>query len=228
MRLSVSGIIACNEDARIYKHYGYDAFSPAMMRQALTDCPEGETLELEVNSCGGDVFAGFEIYSILRDARIPTVAKVQSLAASAASTIISACNQVQMSPVAQIMIHLPTCGAYGDRFEHVAAAQSLDSITESILNGYERKVGGKTSREELARMMRSETWLSAARAVECGLADGIIGSGTPSIANAFGIPDIEQLRSQYAAENQHQSWQAEASVELENMKNFLKGTKTYA
>ncbi len=72
-------------------------------------------------------------------------------------------------------------------------------------------------------MMRSETWLSAARAVECGLADGIIGGSAPNIINGFGIPDIEQLRNQYAAETQNQSWQAEAAVELENMKNFMKG-----
>ncbi len=59
----MNGIIACNKDAEIYRHYGYDAFSPAMMRQAVENCPEDEALELEVNSYGGDVFAGYEIYS---------------------------------------------------------------------------------------------------------------------------------------------------------------------
>ena len=90
----------------------------------------------------------------------------------------------------------------------------LDSTREAILNAYELKAGGKADRAEFRRMMNAEMWLTAQEAVDCGLADGIIGE-TASIApqnvmNAIGsgiralgcagMPDITELRARYMAE----------------------------
>ena len=214
MRVTLNGIVATDDDVEIYQWFGFAAFSPKAVRDAVAATPEGEDLVLEINSGGGSVFAGSEIYSVLRSSGVHTVAEVQSLAASAASYMCLACDEVQISPVAQMMIHLPSTSTRGDRGDHLRSVQMLDSTREAILNAYELKAGGKADRAEFRRMMNAETWLTAQEAVDCGLADGIIGE-TASIApqnvmNAInsgiralgcaGMPDITELRARYMAE----------------------------
>ena len=113
-----------------------------------------------------------------------------------------------------MMLHLPSTYTEGNRTAHMQSIQMLDSTREAILNAYELKAGGKADRAEFRRMMNAETWLTAQEAVDCGLADGIIGE-TASIApqnvmNAIGsgiralgcagMPDITELRARYMAE----------------------------
>ena len=172
MRVTLNGIVAADDDV---EWFGFAAFSPKAVRDAVASTPEGEELVLEINSGGGSVFAGSEIYSVLRSSGIHTVAEVQSLAASAASYMCLACDEVQISPVAQMMLHLPSTRTSGDRGDHLRSVQMLDSTREAILNAYELKAGGKADRAEFRRMMNAETWLTAQEAVDCGLADGIIG-----------------------------------------------------
>lgn len=175
MIVTLNGEIVPDDDLWLYDWLEIAAFAPSMLRQAVKDNPANEPLELEINSVGGSVFAGFELYSILRAAECHTVAKVQSLAASAASTVMCGCDEVQMSPVAQVMIHLPMSGIRGNQHDMTHEAAVLESITQSILNGYELRCGNKATRAELERMMREETWITAQQAVDMGLADSIIG-----------------------------------------------------
>lgn len=192
-RLTLNGIVAADDDLWLYDFFGYTAFSPRTVREAIDNDADGE-LVLEVNSSGGSVFAGFEIYSLLRNAKCRTVAEVQSLAASAASTIISGCSTVRMSPVAQIMLHLPSLRTEGNQTDHRDSIRLLNSITGSILNGYESKCGGKTTRDRLETLMKNETWLTAEEAVELGLADEIIdGDDSPDAVLAVQNPSIAAL-----------------------------------
>lgn len=160
------------------------------------------------------MFAGFEIYSVLRSATQPTVAEVQSIAASAASVIMLGCREVVASPVAQVMIHLPLMTTDGNRYDHVESIGVLDSITESILNAYMVKSHGLSTRDELKRMMRTSTWLTAPEAKDLGLVDRILGEETidpNAILNCAGgvshgirsmgvaaMPTPETLRAEYA------------------------------
>ena len=214
MRATLNGIVVADDDVGIYQYFGYSAFAPATVRDLLNRTPEGEELVLEINSGGGSVFAGSEIYSVLRSSGIHTVAEVQSLAASAASYMCLACDEVQISPVAQMMIHLPSINTSGDRGDHLRSVQMLDSTREAVLNAYELKAGGKADRASFRRMMNAETWLTAQEAVDCGLADGIIGDNAEiapqNVMNAIGsgiralgcagMPDITELRARYMAE----------------------------
>lgn len=174
-KVSLNGYVIPSDDQWIYDWFGISAFSPATVRQALENNPEGEELEVEINSGGGSVFAGFEIYSLLYAAKCPTVAIVQSLAGSAASTVMSGCKRVLMTPVAQVMIHLPTSYAEGNQNDMKHEAKVLESITQSILNGYLVHCGGKSDRAKLEKLMHSESWITAQEAVDLGLADGILG-----------------------------------------------------
>lgn len=206
MRVNLSGIVAYDDDVEIYRFFGYSAFGPKTVRDAIAENPKGEKLVFEINSVGGSVEAGNEIYSVLRAAEnVDTKAEIQSLAASAASYLAIGCKRVEISPVAAMMVHLPLTSTYGNRNDHLESVQMLDTMRDGILNAYELKCAGKTSRAELRRMMNSSLWLSAQECVRFGLADGIIGDEDGVIAPqdvmnaAFGMPDIAKLRAQYRA-----------------------------
>lgn len=216
MRIQLNGQVVPSEAQWLYDWFGIPAFSPVVVRQAIETNPAGEDLELELNSVGGDVFAGFEIYSVLQEAKCSTVAIVQSLAASAASTAMVGCRKVLLSPVAQVMIHLPAIETYGNQHDHRESLQLLESITQSILNGYQLRCGEKASRERLEQLMDSETWLPAQDAVELGLADAImvygeavdtaalplsvvnaVGGGIRALASNVAYNDTATLLAQY-------------------------------
>ena len=174
-KVTLNGYVVPTDDQWIYDWFGIAAFSPATVRAALDGNPEGEELEVEINSGGGSVFAGFEIYSLLYNAKCPTLGIVQSLAGSAASTIMSGCKRVLISPVGQVMIHLPSTYAEGNQNDMKHEAKVLESITQSILNGYLVHCKGKSDRAKLEKLMQAESWITAQEAVELGLADGILG-----------------------------------------------------
>lgn len=114
MRVKVNGEIVMSDDKWLYDWCELENTAPSDIRRALEDLPEGEDLVLEINSGGGVVMAGFEIYSLLRQSGRRVVAEVQSYAASAASTILQGCTVRRMSPVGQVMIHNPSCIARGN------------------------------------------------------------------------------------------------------------------
>lgn len=210
MRYSLNGRIVADDDAPVLRWWGLSAVCPADIRQAIAENPADEEFTLEINSPGGSVFAGFEMYSVLRRASRDGVrirAEVQSLAGSAASVAMVGADTVACSPVAQVMIHLPLTATEGNQNVHRESVQMLESITESIIAGYERKVGNKTSPAALRRMMDRETFLSARAALDAGLIDEIIGEEQPgeplnlnNIYNACGaVPDMDKLRAAYIA-----------------------------
>lgn len=213
MRTQINGYIVADEDAWLYRWAGYQVCSPQDIRRAIADNPPGETLTVEINNRGGDMFSGFEIYSVLRGASCPTEAEVQSLSASAASIAMLGCQRVKATPVAQVMVHNPAVWADGNQYDHQKTAEDLSKFAQSILNAYELKCSGKRTRAELAAMMDAETWLTVQEAVEAGLVDEVIGGGgaLPSqvvnavggglrvLAGPGGLPSAADLRSRKAA-----------------------------
>lgn len=175
MRVRLNGEVVADGDKWLYDWFEIPAFSPQTVRDAIDQTPEGEELVLEINSGGGSVFAGFEMYSVLRSSGRRTVAEVQSLAGSAASVVMTGCDEVTASPVAQVMIHLPSTATYGDRYDHQDSIGVLDSVTDSILNAYVVKAGAKSTRAELRGLMKASTWLTAPEARGLGLVDRILG-----------------------------------------------------
>lgn len=234
MRYSLNGRIVADDDAPVLRWWGLSAVCPADIRQAIAENPADEEFTLEINSPGGSVFAGFEMYSVLRRASRDGVrirAEVQSLAGSAASVAMVGADTVACSPVAQVMIHLPLTVTEGNQNVHRESVQMLESITESIIAGYERKVGNKTSPAALRRMMDRETFLSARAALDAGLIDEIIGEEQPgepinlnNIYNACGaVPDMDKLRAAYIAA-QSQSQEPEPQPPVSNLNTARKRT----
>lgn len=129
-------------------------------------------ITLWINSPGGDVFAASQIYNMLMDYKGNVTVKIDGLAASAASVIAMAGTRVLMSPVSQIMVHNPMTVAIGNAEEMSKAIKMLSEIKESIINAYEIKTN--LSRDEISKMMDSECWMNAKKAVELGFADEIM------------------------------------------------------
>lgn len=214
MRTQMNGYVVPDDDAETYRFFGFGVVSPKDVRQAIADNPAGETLTLEVNSGGGNMFAGYEIYTILKAAAIPTEVEIQSLAGSAMSVAAIGADVVRASPVAQFMIHLPSLRTEGDSVEHKRSLQALNSFKASVLNAYELKCAGKKTRSELDAMLRAETWLPVQDAVAAGFVDAVLyddegviaaqavmcaQTGIRALATAGGLPDVAELRARRAA-----------------------------
>lgn len=148
-----------------------DNVTPALFKE---DLDEGTgPITVWINSVGGDCIAAAQIYNMLVEYPGEVTVKIDGIAASAASVIAMAGDTVLMSPVSTMMIHNPATLAVGDHTDMEKAIEMLGAVKESIINAYERKTG--LSRSEISRMMDSETWMDATKAVELGFADGVIG-----------------------------------------------------
>ena len=149
--------------------YG-DEVTPKIFKEELQD-GKGD-ITVWINSPGGDVFAAAQIYNMLMDYKGNVTVKIDGLAASAASVIAMAGTEVQMSPVAMMMIHNPATIAIGDSSEMKKAIDMLDEVKESIMNAYEIKTG--LSRSRISHLMDAESWFNAKKAVELGFADKLL------------------------------------------------------
>ena len=189
--INIHGDIVPNDDKWIYDWFDMDATSPADVRAVLETKPDGELLTVQINSGGGSVFAGQEIYSLLRG-RDDVEIEVQSMAGSAASVIAMA-NRAYMSPLAMIMIHnVSMVGASGDHHDMKKNAEILQRMDEALASAYVEKTG--RSEEEILKLMDRETWITANQAVEMGFVDGIK-DDVPDMRNAiFGSSLTDEMR----------------------------------
>ncbi len=131
----------------------------------------GRDIELRVNSEGGDVFEGYAIYSALNRYQGRITAYVDGLAASAASFLIMAADEVVMGEPAFLMIHNSWTFAIGNADELRDVSDRLDAIDGQIVGIYERKSG--KSADDIAGAMAAETWFTSEQALEWGLIDRI-------------------------------------------------------
>lgn len=176
MTIELFGEIVSDDWVWIYELFGIPCCCPRNVRDAIRDLPEGEDLILEINSPGGDVWAGFEIYGLLQACKASTEAHIIAMAASAATTVMCGCDLVLASPVAQIMIHQPA--AYVEEYLNNTGTRQLqnflDSVKASIINSYVIKCAGKTSRKKLEQLVDDSTYMPAQDALELGLIDGYL------------------------------------------------------
>lgn len=178
--VTVNGDIICNDMKWIYDWLEYESCCPADVKNVIAELTdENEELKVVINSPGGDVQAGQEIYSILKDVKNHVTIEVQSMAASAASMIAMAGDTVKMSPVALLMIHNASTCTSGDYRDMQHTADVLQTVNTAIMQAYIAKTG-KTE-DELKDMMDRETWLTANQCLEHGFADEIIKDEKPSI-----------------------------------------------
>jgi ATP-dependent Clp protease, protease subunit len=182
MILRINGDIVGNDMKEIYNWFGLECTCPSDVLSAIETMPEGDRLQVKINSGGGDVLAGQEIYSVLRN-RNDIDIEVESMAASAAS-IIAMAGHSTISPVGMVMIHnVLVCGASGNKHDMKKNAEILNAYDEALANAYVEKTG--KPHDEILKMMDKETWLTADRAVELGFIDAI-SEAAPTLSNSIG------------------------------------------
>lgn len=169
-KIRIAGTIISNDNKWIYDWYEMESFC---LNDFLKGLDTNEDIEIEINSPGGSVYAGSEIYTAILNHKGKTKILITGIAASAASVIAMAGDEVIMSPTAQIMIHnVSAYGSGGDYHEHEKVMNALKEANESIANAYMIKTG--LSKEEILDLMDNETWLSAEKAKEYNFIDEIL------------------------------------------------------
>lgn len=158
-------------------------------------------ITVRVNSPGGDVFDGIAIMNALKAHSGKVTVVVEALAASIASVIAMAGQELVMLEGSFLMIHNPWCFALGDAEELRQIAGVLDQVGDSLAGIYARKTG-KTV-DEIKALMSAETWMSAEDAVELGFADSLETEKAAEIENfdlsAFNnVPDTLKIAAKAA------------------------------
>ena len=154
----------------IYDEIGFWGVSAASFAQDLKSCGNNlKQINLHIHSPGGDVFDGIAIYNLLKNHPANVTVYIDGLAASMASVIAMAGNEVIMPENAMMMIHKPWGIQGGDAEDMRKYADLLDKVENTLIPAYANKTG-KTP-EELAEMLSAETWLNGKECVEQGFAD---------------------------------------------------------
>lgn len=170
-KVLIKGPIISNNDQWIYDWLDMEATSPKSVSNQIENAA-GEDLEVEINSGGGSVFDGSEIYTSLKEYPGNVTVKIMGLAASAASVIAMAGKKILMSPTSQMMIHNASIWARGDYRDMDHMSGVLKNVNQTVANAYKLKSG--KSDEELLKMMDAETWFTPQQAIENGLIDEIM------------------------------------------------------
>ena len=124
---------------------------------------------VHINSPGGAVFEGFAIYNLLRNHPAKIEVRVQGIAASIASVIAMAADEIVMPENSFLMIHNPSMFAFGESKDFRKNADMLDMIKENVLAAYMSKSG--VGKETVSSWMDEEKFFTAVEAVDVGLAD---------------------------------------------------------
>lgn len=158
---------------------GYDWWTDSgttaqRINAALRSIGRSKDVIVNINSPGGDVFEGLAIYNLLREHQGKVTVRVLGVAASAASFIAMAADELQIARAGFFMIHNSWTIAGGNRHDLRDVADFLEQVDKTIADVYHIRSG--LAIDELSAQMDAETWITGKTAVETGLADGYLDS----------------------------------------------------
>ncbi|CAN7335711.1 Clp protease ClpP [Bosea sp. LjRoot90] len=128
-------------------------------------------ITVRINSPGGDVFEGIAIYNLLRGHQAKVTVEVLGWAASAASIIAMAGDEIRMGLGSFMMVHNSWGVVVGNRHDMRDAADLFDSFDGALVDIYEARTGAK--RAAIEKLLDAETFMSASEAVDQGFADAV-------------------------------------------------------
>jgi len=152
---------------------GYAAHSAQSFKDELDSLGDINTLNVYINSPGGDVFEGTAITNMLKRHKAYVNVHVDGLAASIASVIAMSGDAIHMPKNAMMMIHNAWTYTWGNSNELRKIAEDLDKVNMSIKRTYLDKAGDKLSSDTITLLMDNETWLTAQECFDYGLCDVI-------------------------------------------------------
>lgn len=187
----LAGTVVNSEDALFMEALEQDYISAKNIERILAEAG-GEEVTFNLNSGGGSVNAGSEIYTMLSSYSGRVVINITSLSASIASVFMLGADEVNISHQAQIMIHQPHFRneEVVDKLSLERSLNMLDSTEKSIAKVYMKKTG--LSEDEILGMMFKETWLTSDQALELGFVDNIYNDTEESVE---GVEDLVAMVS---------------------------------
>lgn len=216
MDINIKGTVISSDEAWIYDYFGIESANPKAVNNAIAKA-NGEKLDVYINSGGGDIFAGSEIYEALRSYKGDVKIHVVGLAASAAS-VIACARESEIAPTAMMMVHNVSSYAEGDYRDMNHQAEVLEKANKIIAAAYVEKTG--MAEAEALKMMDHETWLTAQDAVGKGLCNAISKpqqNSTIQLAASYNsgmLPKsvIDKMRNQLSDEKQKKQAQTKLNL----------------
>ena len=161
----------------IYSDIGYelweDKTTAQLFAEELKSLGENTSIDLHINSNGGDVFDGQAIHTLIKNHKGFVTADIDGLAASIATVIAMGADKIVMPKNAMMMIHNAWTGLYGNANDLRKMADDLDHINDTIVNTYLAKVKDKTDETTIRELMNKESWLNAEECFNLGLCDEV-------------------------------------------------------
>ena len=194
-KINVRGVLIPNSYKVYYDFWGEESCCPADVQKVLDEAQQGDEIEVYINSPGGVIDVGSEIYTILRSRKDDVTIYITGEACSAASIVAMAAT-CKMSPTALMMVHCVSSYQRGNHSDMEHMAETLHTADKALSTAYTAKSG--MSEQEALEMMERETWLTAEKALELGLIDGIMfeeaSEAVPLVAGSlFALPTAEQM-----------------------------------
>lgn len=149
----------------------YFGITPTAVTDALKALGSVDELHVYIDSPGGNVFAGITIHNLLKRFEAKKIVFIDGIAASIASYVVMAGDEVRIASNGRMMIHDAWGYVAGNARELRAIADKLDSVTGTIREAYVARTGRPDS--EVKAWMEDETWMTASEALANGFADSI-------------------------------------------------------
>ena len=203
-----ASIRTASEDTTItmYDMIGSDGWSDGVTAKRIGAALRSigsRDVTVSINSPGGDFFEGLAIYNLLREHPHKITVKVVGLAASAASVIAMAGDEIQVAKSGFLMVHNAWSVVIGNRHDLREAATVLDQFDASMADLYSAAAG--ITKEEAAALMDAETWMGGQAAVDAGFATALLSADEV-------VEDQEQINSSLAAKRKVDSLLAKAGL----------------
>lgn len=205
-------VVAKGKDAAdiyIYGIIGQDFWGDGVSAKQFATDLKGlgnavKTINLRINSEGGDVFAGKAIYTLLQGHDAKIIVHIDGLAASAASFVAMAGDEIRIAEGAFVMIHNAWTVAMGGAEDFRRTADLLETVNSTIISVYEART--KQDPKQLKKWMDAEKWFTGPEALEHGFADKLVenvkavASASAAVTGAIKFKNLpRKLRPNYAA-----------------------------
>jgi ATP-dependent Clp protease, protease subunit len=161
----------------LYGVIGFDPWdeggmSAGQFASQLAEISDADEIHIRINSPGGNVFDGFAMFNLLREAKPRIIVDIDGIAASSAATVAMAGDVINIAENAMLMIHNTSGVVMGDRRDALAFAEIAERIDGQIAAGYANRTGKRPA--TIRKMMDAETHMTAAEAVADKFADNVI------------------------------------------------------
>lgn len=196
-KIDIKGALIPNNYKAFYDWMGQDATCVRDVSGILEGIEDGDEVDVYINSPGGVIDVGSEIYSLLRAASETADVKIYITGeACSAASVVACAGYCEMSPTALMMVHCVSTGVQGNHNDLEHTAEVLRTADRAMCKAYTEKTG-MTEKDALA-MMEHETWLTAEQAKEKGLVDAIMFEEPEQMAMVassmmFQLPTEEQM-----------------------------------